>query len=139
MSALIFHGQMVFPIVRQQTVERNVLLILHSHLVYTLSGVKTSPERYTAPHKLELRDGAERLGEESNSPLSLHVPNVMYTLDGGGILYTLKKCRPPRHFPEPDIATTKDTQELKELRSVHHGRVPCIQRVFCTISRSEAS
>ena len=69
---------------------------------------------------------AERLGEESNSPLSLQVPDV-------------KSCRLSGHFPETDIATTRDTQELKERQSVDHSRVQCIQRVCCSISMSEAS
>ena len=90
-----------------------------------------SPERSTATNKLQLLAIAERLGEESNSPLSLQVPDVMYALDGSGIL--------SGHFPERDIATTRDTQELNEHRSVDDGGVPYIQRVCCSISKSEAT
>ena len=77
--------------------------------------------------------------KSSNSPLSLQVPDVMKALVGSGILYKLKTFRLSGHFPEPDIATTRDTQELKEHRSVDHGGVPYIQRVCCSISKSEAS
>ena len=63
---------------------------------------------------------AERLGEESNSPLSLQVPDAMYALDGCGILCKLKSCRLSGHLPEPDIATTRDAQELKERRRAMH-------------------
>ena len=108
-----------------------------SFFIFTRSS--QSPERSTAPNKLQLLASAESLGEESNSPLSLQVPDVMDALDGSGILYKLKTFRLSGHFPEPDIATTRDTQELNEHRSVDHGGVPYIQRVCCSISKSEAS
>ena len=57
---------------------------------FTYTQSSQSPERSTAPNKLQLLASAERLGEESNSPLSLQVPDVMYALDGSGILYKLK-------------------------------------------------
>ena len=110
-----------------------------SFFTYTRSS--QSPERSTAPNKFVAAGQRRKIGRRVKLATvaagtrrdgctgwqwnTVQTENVTFRLSG--------------HFPEPDIATTRDTQELKEHRSVDHGGVPYIQRVCCSISKSEAS